>query len=238
METVKAHCPRCDGERNCTVHGALDQPWEWTDGEHSNSGQVDHRLFKCQGCDQAFYWSRSWDEETWDFRMTPDGREERYCTATITTFPMPDRSNNRPDWIWDLSTKDAQLAAIMTQTYDAHDAGSLILASVGLRTAFDRATQFLQIDPALSLEKKVEALRNSGFIGETEADVLAVVANAGSAAAHRGWSPDAAEFRKLLDALEHFITRTVISGKAVLEIAERIPARHPRAKKAILPTNS
>ncbi|MGF6782433.1 GMP synthase PP-ATPase subunit [Paraburkholderia sp. GAS334] len=85
----------------------------------------------------------------------------------------------------------------------------------------------------MSLEKNVEGSRNSGFVGETEANVLATVANAGNAAAHRGWSPDETEFRKLLEALEQFIKRTVISGKSVLEIAARIPARHPRPGKAL-----
>lgn len=26
-KTMKAHCPRCDGERNCEVHGELDVSW-------------------------------------------------------------------------------------------------------------------------------------------------------------------------------------------------------------------
>ena len=104
---------------------------------------------------------------------------------------------------------------------------------MGLRTALDRTTAVLKIDPGLTLEKKVEGLRISGFVGDTEANVLATVANAGNAAAHRGWSPDETEFRKLLEALEQFIKRTVISGKSVLEIAARIPARHPRPGKAL-----
>ncbi|KVT98651.1 DUF4145 domain-containing protein [Burkholderia ubonensis] len=233
MEMLKAHCPRCDGERNCSVHGALDEPWEWSDERNATSGQIDHRLLKCLGCDTVFYWRSSWDSEDWDFRLGADGAQQFYHPVTVTTYPMPEKSGNRPDWIWNLSSVDPQLATILTQTYDARDAGALILAAVGLRTAFDRATEFLKIDPGLSLEKKVEGLKNSGFVGETEANVLATVANAGNAAAHRGWSPDEIEFRKLLEALEQFITRTVISGKTVLEIAARIPARHPRPGNAL-----
>ncbi|WP_080419212.1 DUF4145 domain-containing protein [Burkholderia ubonensis] len=234
MEMLKAHCPRCDGERNCSVHGALDEPWEWSDEHNATSGQIDHRLLKCLGCETVFYWRSSWDSENWDLRLGADGAQQFYYPVTVTTYPMPEKGSNRPDWIWDLSSVDPQLATILTQTYDARDAGALILAAVGLRTALDRATGFLKIDPGLSLEKKVEGLKNSGFVGETEANVLATVANAGNAAAHRGWSPDETEFRKLLEALEQFITRTVIGGKTVLEIAARIPARHPRPGKALL----
>lgn len=233
METTKAQCPRCNGERNCSVHGAVDEPWDWTDGRNAANGQVDHRLLQCLGCETVFYWRSSWESEDWDVRVGSDGTQEHYHPVTVTTYPMPERAMKRPDWIWDLSGVDPKLATILAQTYDAADAGALILAAVGLRTALDRTTEFLKIDPGLSLEKKVEGLRNSGFVGETEASVLATVANAGNAAAHRGWSPGEAEYQKLLEGLEQFIRRTVISGHSILEIAARIPARHPRPGKAL-----
>ncbi|OXJ20150.1 DUF4145 domain-containing protein [Burkholderia sp. AU6039] len=232
MEMLKAHCPRCDGERNCSVHGMLDEPWEWSDERNSSSGQIDHRLLKCLGCDTVFYWRSSWDTEDWDFRLGADGAQQFYHPVTVTTYPMPEKRSNRPDWIWNLSSVDPTLATILMQTYEAQAASAFILAAVGLRTALDRVTELLNIDPGLPLEKKVQGLRDRGFVGETEADVLAVVADAGNAAAHRGWSPDEIEFSKLLAALEQFIARTVISGKSVLEIATRIPSRHPRPAKA------
>lgn len=235
MDSLKAHCPRCDGERNCSVHGVIDEPWDWTDGTHSANGQVDHRLLKCLGCETIFYWRSSWDSENWDGRILADGREEIYHPITISTFPMPEKTSGRPDWIWNVSSIDPQLASILTQTYDAYDAGAFILASVGLRTALDRTTEFLKIDPALSLENKVKSLRDNGFVGETEANILATVANAGSAAAHRGWSPGGTEFRTLLTALEQFIARAVVSGKSALEIAEKIPPRHARPAKVMKP---
>ena len=233
MEMLKAHCPRCDGERNCRIHGAYDDSWEWTDGRNTVNGQHDHRLLQCLGCETVFYWCRSWDSEGWDFRRGPDGAEEVYHPVTVTTYPMPEKTGTRPDWLWNLSSVDPQLATILTQTYDARDVGAFILAAVGLRTALDRVTEFLKIDPGLSLEKKIEGLKSRGFVGETEASILATVANAGNAAAHRGWSPDEGEFMKLLGALEQFIIRTVIGGEAVLEIATRIPVRHPRPRKAL-----
>ncbi len=177
MEMMKGHCPRRDGERNCSVHGALDEPWEWTDSHHTANGQVDHRLLKCLGCETVFYWRSSWESEDRDFRVGADGGQQFYNPVTVTTYPMPEKVNNRPDWIWDLSSVDPSLATILMQTYDAQAAGALILAAVGLRTALDRATELLKIDPGLPLERKVEGLLNRGFIGETEAHVLATVAN-------------------------------------------------------------
>src|SRR3569832_2021014 len=131
MEIFKADCQRCEGERNCSVHGALDEPWEWTDGRNATNGQVDQRLLKCLGCETVFYWRGSWDSEDWDIRVGVDGAQGYYHPITVTTYPMPEQTTNRPDWIWDLSNKDPQLATIQTQTYDAKEASSLILAAVG-----------------------------------------------------------------------------------------------------------
>ena len=83
-----------------------------------------------------------------------------------------------------------------------------------------------------ALEQKVKRLLDRGFIGETEANILATVVEAGSAAAHRGWSPDTSEFKTLLTALEQFVGRTVVSGQTALEIKARIPHRHPRPARA------
>jgi hypothetical protein len=228
QDTMKAHCPRCDGERNCTIHGALDEPWEWTDGVHSVNGQNDHRILRCMGCDTVFYWKSSCDSESWEGGYDRHGNEVISHPSDVKTFPPPEAKDERPDWIWDLSTIDPQLYDILTQTYVAFQNDGLILASVGLRTALDRATEFLKINPGLSLEKKVKALLENGFVGETESRILATVADAGSAAAHRGWSPDKKEFRTLAAALEQFIHRTVIQGQSALDIKAKIPPRHVR----------
>jgi hypothetical protein len=94
-----------------------------------------------------------------------DGREEIYHPVTVTTYPAPEKTSARPDWLWDLSNVDPQLEKILTQTYDALDLGALILAAVGLRTALDRTTEFLKIEPSLPLEQKVEGLKTNGGAG-------------------------------------------------------------------------
>lgn len=40
MDIFKAHSPRCDGERNCSVHGGFDEPWECSDGRNTVNGQI------------------------------------------------------------------------------------------------------------------------------------------------------------------------------------------------------
>jgi hypothetical protein len=231
-KTFKAHCPRCDGERNCLIHGEFEKAWNWENGQNYMWGQSDYKLAQCVGCEQVFFHQSSWDSEEWDFEHDPrTGEEVQVNPRTITTFPAPLKKSQKPDWVWDIAKIDLQLHKILEEMYLAYDHGSFILASVGLRTAFDRATEILEIDPSLTLTEKVKTLFEGGTIGETESETLEVVTDAGGAAAHRAWSPDQAEFQKLLITLEHFIHRTVISGKAVLAVAKSIPPRPPRPPK-------
>ncbi|MGH8405844.1 MAG: DUF4145 domain-containing protein [Pseudomonas sp.] len=105
-----------------------------------------------------------------------------------------------------------------------------------MRTAFDRTTEILKINSHLSFEDKVVELTKEGYIGETEANTLSVVTNAGNAAAHRGWAPDRKTFEILIATLEQYIYRVVVTGKAALDLSGNIPARPPRAKKQPKPT--
>lgn len=229
-ESTKAHCPRCNGERNCAIHGALNVPWEWNDDRNAVNGENDHKLLRCLGCEMVFYQLTSWDSEDWDGDYTPTGEFELKPVVRVETHPAPERKSARPDWAWTLSEIDPPLAAIMDEIYRAREAGGVILPAVGLRTAFDRVTGFLKIDPALTFEEKLKLVRAS-YVGEDEAAVLQVVIEAGNAAAHRGWVPAAAEFEKLLTVLEHFIHRAVVTRKAALDVARSIPPRPARKQK-------
>lgn len=231
-KTFQAPCPRCNGDRTCFIHGEIDVPWNWTDGQHAQWGQSDYKLAQCCGCKEVFFHQSSWDSEDWDVIYHPTTGEEVVTNPrTITTYPIPEKKSEKPDWVWKIAQIDPQLFAILNETYQAYEQGSFILASVGLRTAFDRTTEILKIDPALTLEAKVKLLLNNGFIGETESLTLDVVINAGSAAAHRAWSPNHTEFKTLLITLEQFIHRTVVSGSAALSVAQNIPARPARPPK-------
>lgn len=228
----RANCPRCDGERVCIIHGEFDQPWSFDDGRHYMEGQIDHKLVQCAGCETVFYHSSSWDSERCDYDYHHiTGETVVSYPRKIVTFPLPEEKSQKPDWVWEIGKLDPQLYTILDETYKAREVNSFILASVGLRTAFDRVTEYLKIDAALSLEDKVKKLQLNGFIGETEAQTLRVLTDAGSAAAHRGWAPDQKTFKILIETLEQFIYRVVVTGKAALELTKEIPARPPRPKK-------
>lgn len=231
LNTFQAHCPRCNGERTCYIHGEILTPWSWNDETNVHSGEHDYKLAQCCGCKEVFLNQSSWDSEEWDTRRSHSGEEVVFFPKTVITYPPPEKKSLKPDWVWNIAQIDPQLFAILREMYQAYEHGSFILASVGLRTAFDRTTELLKIDPAIPLEQKVKLLLDNGYIGETESLTLKVVIDAGSAAAHRAWSPRLAEFEPLLTTLEQFVYRTIIVGKAALSVADSIPSRPSRQPK-------
>lgn len=237
--TKKARCPQCEREQNCDVRGKFDHAWQSGDEEHSVDGHDDYFILQCRGCEFVFFQKSGWFSEDWDVRRNPvTGEQEMFnpvTTTTLSTLPEPASPARRRamEMVSPLGAVDEQLARIMDEVYVAHEKQSLILASVGLRTAFDRATELLQIDAGHSLEDKVKKLRDEGYVGETEARILSVVVDAGNAAAHRGWAPTSTEFQDLLTALEEFLRGAILKrGSAALQVAARIPPRPPRPKKA------
>lgn len=235
--TLKAHCPECDGERVCDVHGTTKTSWEWDsdDRQHSMNGGADHAFLQCRGCETVFYQKSSWNSEDYDQWYEPDGSTAGELSRTITTYPKPD-SKTKPAWVSKISNIDSQLGDILDETYVAYDNRSFILTSVGLRTALDRATEVLQIDASKTFAEKLAELEGGGWVGQTEKDILEVVIDAGNAAAHRGWSPNANEVAQLLSAMEIFLQKAFIVEKKALGLKNSIPAKPSRRRASAAAT--
>jgi len=228
-KTVKAHCPTCDGERNCVEHGTTYKAWAWEDKYqgHSMNGGVDYSLLECQGCETVFYETQSWNSEEIDPYYNAMGETEYEVHKEKLTYPKPD-GKTKPIWFDAMQKKDPQLHNILNQMYIALDSHAHILTAIGLRTALDRATEVLGIDPTKTFDEKLNELRDGGWIGQTERDILGVVTDAGNAAAHRGWEPDTQEVTQLVSSMEVFLHRAFIVGQAPLGIKGNIPAKPKR----------
>lgn len=225
----KAHCPTCDGERTCEVRGAYYKAWDWEDRQHGHSvnGGVDHSLLECRGCETVFYETSSWNSESIDQYYDAYGQEQWERSNEVQTYPKPD-TKTKPSWFDAMQKVDAQLHNILRQMYVAYDNELHILTAIGLRTALDRATEILGIEPTDRFDMKLNQLRTDGWIGETERNVLGVVTDAGNAAAHRGWEPKKREVSQLISSLEVFLHRAFIVGKNALSIKGSIPPRPKR----------
>jgi hypothetical protein len=206
----------------------VEETWAVGDEFTSVDGFNDHRLLRCRGCETVFYLVESTNSEDWDGRFNPvTGQEEMYHPVTRRTYPAPESALLKPEWVAILREVDLQLFSIVDQVYEAREHRLLILAAVGLRTAFDRSTELLGIDPAKPLVAKVEDLVDRGAVGMQEAALLKVIVDAGSAAAHRGWSPTPEEFQVLLDWLEQFLVRSFVKPRSP-DSVKSIPAKPKR----------
>jgi hypothetical protein len=235
----KADCPRCQRLTSCDVRGSYGSDWLHEDEDNFVNGRNDYFILQCRGCELVFFEKTGWCSEDVKYeqnRRSGTWEETPVERRTIFSTLAPEKGDaaqiplhKLDEIVTPLHKVDSQLSRIMYETYQAQQQGALILAAVGLRTAFDRATEVLKIHPGYSLEDKVKRLLGEGFVGETEARVLKVVVDAGNAAAHRSWNPSAGQFGDLLIALEHFLQRVLLNdGHGALDIAADLPPRHDR----------
>jgi hypothetical protein len=86
-------------------------------------------------------------------------------------------------------------------------------------------SQKLGADPSQNFEEKLKELAAGNKIGGEEKEVLSVLTNAGSAAAHRGWEPKKDQIHHLMDALENFLERAFVIKHNIRRLKKVIPAR-------------
>lgn len=220
---MKAPCPKCRGLCNAIVHGEKKSEWDHQVGLYNYTyGATEHKLLECCGCGTVFYYKDSWNSEHGDHDI--EGQFTPY--HEIETIPAL-----RPEWLDQIYRQDVFLHSILVEVYTAYENKSLILASTGLRIAFDRASHFVGIPAYLTMEQKVRAVFEQGYVSETERDHLAIVTNAGNAAAHRAWMPELSVFESLLRATEKFIHRVVLRDHRIEAIGEQIPKRQKKGDK-------
>jgi hypothetical protein len=223
LETTKGHCPTCDAERHADIVGQHVDEGE--DTESGIWGKSTYYILKCRGCETVYFREDHQHSEDWDHSHNPHtGEVETYYPVKTTYHPAPSK-RSLPGWNWHLSILDHDLDALTTEVYRALDADAPVLAAVGIRTVFDRSSQLLKVDPELTFAEKLDALVRSGAIGKDERDSLKALTDAGSAAAHRGWSPKPAHLNTMMSILENFLYRSFILKAEAANLSEAIPPR-------------
>jgi hypothetical protein len=211
--SIKGHCPKCGADRNALIVGQYQQ--NWGADEDDISGSWDYRILRCAGCDQVYFQNEV---------FTSADRFPR-----ISYWPAPSK-RKRPDWLHPIWLVDGPLCDLLTSVYVALDNDLRVLAAIGLRTAFDRASELLGIDPDKTFAEKLNQLVQHGHIGLTEKGSLDVLTDAGGAAAHRGWSPDPSQLDTLSSIMEQFVYRTFVLKAEAEKLKTSIPSRRKPSK--------
>jgi hypothetical protein len=228
-QAKKAICSICGGERNCDVFGDFDN----RGSDDYMSWSTHWYLMKCRGCDHVFVQLISTNSEDYDDHYNDDnGDHVSHYHETISYFPAQSK-RARPDWLGLIRVegKDAgTLTDTLNELYLALDSDLHVLASIGMRTSFDAASELLGIDANLPFQNKLQTLVDGGHIGQAEMSRLQVLVDVGNASAHRGWKAAPDELATMMDVLEHFLNEAFVSAKKrqILDRkAQNIRARVP-----------
>lgn len=217
-DVVKAHCNKCRGDKNS--HVRANHTVSGSDGPTSWSETYD--VLQCCGCDslsvRRTFWFSEWDDMDYD----DHGELVRRPGIKISYFPPP-TLRNKPDWAD--TVKDEVLRRVLDELYAALNTDLRVLAAVGARTLLDRAGFLLVDDPKGGFEGKLKALQIAGYISPQEKEVLDAMADAGSASAHRGYTPDPERLNSITDIIENFLQRTFVLKGAAEELRKSTPPR-------------
>jgi Domain of unknown function (DUF4145) len=245
---LRGHCPSCDADRKAEVLAEDTLEEEDASGVWARST---YSILRCLGCDRRYIRLVELCSEDWDDDFDPDtGETSRTLNARVTYWPsVPTTSiptiratRRRPDWIWcdplkvdlslgiaseypELASEYPDLARLLGEVYTALDNKLHILATIGMRTVFDCASQKLGADPNQSFAEKLKELTAGNKIGGEDKEILSVLADAGSAAAHRDWEPTEDDIDHLMGALENFLERAFVIKHKVRRVKKNIPAR-------------
>lgn len=219
----EGHCPKCGSQRAEVVAEHKD---EYHD--HHFDAVTNYRILECRGCGEFYFKTLSWNSEDYDHvENEATGEWETVVNETVTFWP-PAAKRRPPEWADDIGFEDRVLGSLFDDVYTALSNNLGVLAAIGMRTVFDRASELLGIDPGKPFKQKLDDLKAGDHITDKEVAVLAALIDAGSAAAHRGWQPKPKQLDAMMTILEAFLHRAFLLEDIGAELGKGVPKRQPK----------
>lgn len=226
LAPIRGHCPECGPDRLADIVGHHSKREE--DDRNGVWGQIDYRILHCRGCEAVYFQTDSIFSEDEDFEIDPrSGEYESFMPHKIAYWPAPSK-RRQPEWSGGLLAIDSDLDSLVDEIYTALNGDLRVLAAIGIRTAFDRASELLGVDAAKTFGEKLAGLVQLGKISESERDSLDILTDAGSAAAHRGWKPDPKELDTMMNIIEAFLYRNFVLDAAAVRLKQSFPGKPKR----------
>jgi rubredoxin len=226
----EGHCPECGAQRADVVA----QHKEAFDYEHIY-GATYYSVLECRGCGHHYFKSLSWNSEDIDQEHNAVTGEWDTIAHEKVIFWPPAAKRRKPEWADEIGLEDRVLGSLFGDVYTALSNNLGVLAAIGMRTVFDRASELLEIDPGKPFKQKLDDLKNGDHVTEREVVVLTALIDAGSAAAHRGWQPKPKQLDAMMTILEAFLHRAFLLEEIGAELGKGVPQRKAKgggAKKA------
>jgi Domain of unknown function (DUF4145) len=206
MTSIMGQCPTCGACKNADVIAEHDEILG-EDSFHTTVEYNTYRILKCAGCDEIYFQRERVEVEVPDddhsvvsvFPPLAQVPLEYILNEEKSHWPAP--SAKQRDWG---KLSDSPLLNLLTDVSTALERDLRVLAAIGLRTAFDIASELLGVEPSKSFGKKLDQLNKDGYISSAEKENLQVLTDAGGAAAHRGWEPNREQLNVLVLIMEQF----------------------------------
>ena len=220
-KAMKFICPHCqeDTRHFSITHGRLKKAPQRRKTEEVTFEK--YELMECQECKNL-----TLAVET---HLHPgSGIGDSYMIKIKHHPPIPVRK--KPQW---LNTLDKKLCPLVKEVYTTLDNSLYNVASTGIRTILDRIIVD-KIGDAGIFENKLLKMEQKGLIDSEERDILSTVLDAGSAAAHRGFTPRRQTVEAMLDVIEELLHKMYVAPKrrvALQTKAQSIKKKVPPRKR-------
>ena len=199
--------------------------------EHEFDAVAYYKVLECRGCGQHYFKTSRSNSEDYNQYVDPEtGECEIEYIETVNYWP-PVAKRRPPEWADDIGFKDRVLGSLFNDVYTALNNNLGVLAAIGMRTVFDRASEHLGIDPQQPFKLKLDDLKDGDHITDKQVAILAALIDAGSAATHRGWQPKPKQLDAMIKILEAFLHRAFLLQRIGAELGKGVPKRGPRDRK-------
>lgn len=235
METIKAYCNTCCGERNHEVLHKEKTEWSQDEDYFRINGDDTYYMIKCCGCEHIEFKHDSYFSGDLDDNGNAIIRTMYYPPATF---------RNKPRWLSDLSwftisengkcsvdlndnRVEDGLSDLINEIYIALQNNSTRLAVMGARALIEHV-MIHKVGDNGNFNKNLTEFEKQGFISKTQRQILEPVIDAGSAAMHRSYKPSIDDVVSVLNITESIIETLYVNVRRAQNLKNKVPVRQQK----------
>ena len=217
-KAIRVHCNSCGRETKHAIRCAyttVQEDFIKEAGENGIAFEVKESFetLQCLGCEEI--------------AVRQSLEHEAYGVVAPQFYP-PRISRRTPPW----KDKLPQIIlAVVDEVYRALQADSPILATMGARTIIDLVI-LDKVGDVGTFGEKLEALEGQGYVGRRNREFISAALETGSAAAHRGISPNIDDLNRVMDIVESLLESTYVLEEAAKRLRHMTPLRPNRGKRS------
>lgn len=205
-DTTRAFCNGCCRETNHSCRPIYARDYAEGGGKNPRPLRESWHLLVCLGCESV--------------RLRRTISSPEYTVPSITEYP-PAETIRTPAWRGDLPE---EVQNMHREVYEALHAGAPCCATMGTRALIDMALTEVVGDIG-NFQAKLAAAVRDGHITLQHKTILEAAIDAGSAATHRGFTPNEQQIRGVLGIVEHLLQGFYVLRSLSSRLQGQIPPR-------------